>query len=595
MDKADKKQRLQKSVAKPKTAEKTKIKSKLRPQLHLGENAFYDIFFKNAPEAILITDSADKILLVNKSFVGVTGYKRPEVIGKKPSMFRSGLHDNDFYSKMWRSLTHKGNWKGEIWNKRKNGEVYREWLSISSLRNRKGQITNYIGIFADAATNFAQSTDSFSKQYYDPLTKLPNRLLLQDRLEFMINHARRNNELMALLLIDLDRFKLVNETFGYDAGDTLLKAMTDRLITCVRDVDAVFRLGADVFAIILEEIAQLEDAAKVAKRILESCTVPLKIDGHEVYIALSIGISIFPTDGDGKVPLLQSAETAMRRAKEMGSNNFQHYKPAMNTRAAEQLALESSLRNALSREEMHVFYQPQIALNTNRIVGMEALIRWKHPEMGMIPPGQFIPVAEATGLILPIGEWVLRNACKQAVEWQKNHEPIVISVNLSARQFIQQDLVEVVRNVLKETGLPPAFLELEITESLGMKNPEQTLKTLIDLKAMGVRIAIDDFGTGYSSLSYLKRFPIDTLKIDRSFVMDMPEDQSDAEIVKTIIALAHSLRLTLIAEGVEKESQAQYLLENGCEKIQGYLFSPPVPAEEFLRLLKRQGDIIAAT
>ena len=559
----------------------------------LGENAFHDIFFKNAPEAILITDSEGKILLVNKSFVSLTGYKKQEVVGKTPSILKSNLLAQEFYAKMWRSLKNKGSWKGEILNKRKTGEIYQEWLSISSLKNKNGEITNYIGIFADAKSRTVQSQQSLSKQYYDPLTKLPNRFLLQDRLEFMINHAKRNNELMALLLLDLDRFKLINETFGYEAGDTLLKTVTDRLITCVRDVDAVFRLGADEFAIILEEIAQLEDAAKVARRILESFSVPLEINGQEIYISTSIGISIFPTDGGGKVPLMQSAEAAMLRAKEMGSNNYQHYKPAMNTRAAEQLALENNLRSALSRDEMLVFFQPQLELKSNKITGMEALIRWKHPEMGMIPPVQFIPIAEATGLIIPIGEWVLRSACKQAVEWQKSHKPLVISVNLSARQFQQQDLVSIVKNVLSETGLEPKFLELEITESLGMKNPEQTLKTLTGLKAMGIKIAIDDFGTGYSSLSYLKRFPIDTLKIDRSFVMDMPEDQSDAEIVKTIIALARSLDLGVIAEGVEKDSQARYLLENGCEKMQGYLFSPPVPPQEFLRLLNKQEKLLA--
>jgi len=565
-----------------------KVKKTSSPQkFHLGESAFHDIFFKNSPEAILITDSNGKILLVNKSFVSITGYKKTEAIGKRPSILKSGLLNEDFYAKMWRSLKHKGSWKGEILNKRKNGEIYEEWLSISSLKNKKGEITNYIGIFADAKSRIVQSSESFSNQYYDPLTKLPNRFLLQDRLEFMINHARRNNELMALLFLNLDRFKLINETFGYDIGDTLLKTMADRLITCIRDVDAVFRLGADEFAIILEEIAQLEDAAKVARRVLESCSVPLEINGQEISVSTSIGISIFPTDGDGKAPLLQSAEAAMQRAKEMGSNNFQHYKPAMNTRAAEQLALENSLRSAISRDEMFVFFQPQLELKSKKITGMEALVRWKHPEMGMIPPIQFIPVAETTGLIIPIGEWVLRCACKQAVEWQKNHKPLVISVNLSARQFLQQDLVSIVKNVLDETGLESKYLELEITESLGMKNPEQTLKTLTDLKAMGIKIAIDDFGTGYSSLSYLKRFPIDTLKIDRSFVMDMPEDQSDAEIVKTIIALARSLDLSVIAEGVEKDSQAKYLLENGCEKMQGYLFSPPVPAPEFLRLLNK--------
>ena len=564
-------------------SEKTRDHS-INTAIDSSESAFFDVFFTNASEALFITDPKGRLLAANQSFVNMTGASLPGDIGAIPPILKSHHEDDDFYHTLWRTLKRKGSWKGEILNERGDGEIYREWLSISSHKNAKGETTHYVGTLMDAASQMSQT---FSKHYYDSLTKLPNRLLLQDRLEFMINHARRNNELMALLLLDIDRFKLINDTFGYETGDTLLQTMAGRLLTCVRDVDVVFRSGDDEFAVILEEIAHPEDAAKVAKRILHSCAGPLQVSGHDIHASVCIGISIFPTDGDSKVLMLQRSETAMHRARETGLNNYQHYKPSMNARALERLTLENDLRSALGKGELCTFFQPQVEIDTGRITGTEALIRWKHPELGMIPPTQFIPIAEDSGLILSIGEWVLRSACIQARKWQKTDAPIVISVNLSANQFQQRNLVSIVESALKNSGMLPSLLELEITESMSMKNPEDTLKMLTSLKDLGVRIAIDDFGTGYSSLSYLKRFPIDTLKIDRSFLMDIPENPRDAEIVKAIIAMAHSLNLTVIAEGVEKEAQAQYLLENGCEKMQGYLFSPPVPPQEFDRLLNK--------
>jgi diguanylate cyclase (GGDEF)-like protein/PAS domain S-box-containing protein len=552
-----------------------------------AESAFFGVFFTNASEAIFITDPKGKLITANPSFAAITGIDVAEAAGKIPAILKHGDADSDFYNTLMRSLKRKGSWKGEIVNTRSNGEICREWLSLSSHKNKNGNTTHYVGTLIDAA---AQMSQSLSKHYYDSLTKLPNRLLLQDRLEFMINHARRNNQLMALLLLDIDRFRLINDTFGYEIGDKLLQTIAERLNTCVRDVDVVFRSGDDEFAIILEEIAHQEDAAKVAKRILTSCAGPLQVNEHDIHTSVCIGISIFPHDGDGKVQMLQNAEAAMLRARETGLNNYQHYKPSMNARALERLTLENDLRSALSRYELCTFFQPQVEIKTGEITGMEALLRWKHPELGMIPPSQFIPIAEDTGLILSIGEWVLRSACLQARKWQKTGLPLVISVNLSANQFQQQNLVSIVESALKNSGMMPSLLELEITESMSMKNPEDTLKTLTGLKDLGVRIAIDDFGTGYSSLSYLKRFPIDTLKIDRSFLMDIPENHRDAEIVKAIIAMAHSLNLAVIAEGVETEQQAQYLIENGCRKMQGYLFSPPVPETEFERLLRKQAN-----
>ncbi|MDR0331350.1 MAG: EAL domain-containing protein [Chitinispirillales bacterium] len=560
---------------------KTLASAAARSGANPAESAFFDVFFNNSTEAIFITDPKGRLITANPSFIGITGVDLSAAVGLAPPILASEFHDREFYIALWRTLKRKGGWKGEILQRRASGEICREWLSISSHKNSGGEVTHYVGTFTDASNQMSQS---FSKHYYDSLTKLPNRLLLQDRLEFMINHARRNNELMALLLLDVDRFKMINDTFGYEAGDALLQTTADRLLTCVRDVDVVFRSGDDEFAIILEEIAHPEDAAKVARRILKTCSEPLQIDNCEIYATICIGISIFPTDGDGKVQMLQNAEAAMHRAREMGLNCFEHYKPSMNARALERLTLESDLRNALGRCELCAFYQPQVEIKTGRVTGAEALLRWKHPELGMIPPTQFIPIAEDTGLILSIGEWVLRTACFEARKWQKGGAPFVVSVNLSANQFQQENLVSIVESSLSNAGMPPELLELEITESMSMKSPEETLKMLRNLKELGVRIAIDDFGTGYSSLSYLKRFPIDTLKIDRSFLMDIPDSTRDSEIVKAIIAMAHSLNLTVIAEGVEMEPQVQYLLQNGCEKMQGYLFSPPVPVPEFEKI-----------
>ena len=547
-----------------------------------AETAFFDVFFTNATEAIFITDHEGQLITANPRFISLTGIDLAEARGKAPLILRSEFHDADFYLALWRTLKRRGNWKGEIINRRGDGEICREWLSVSSHKNSLGEVTNYVGTFADSASSMSQS---FSKHYYDSMTKLPNRLLLQDRLEFMINHARRNNQLMALLLLDIDRFKMINDTFGYEAGDALLRTTAERLITCTRDVDVVFRSGDDEFAIILEEIARPEDAAKVAQRVLDASAEPLSIGGHDIYATICIGISIFPTDGDGKVQILQNAEAAMRRAKEVGLNNFEHYKPSMNARALERLSLESDLRNAVGQSQLCAFYQPQVEIKSGRITGAEALLRWRHPDLGMVQPGQFIPIAEDTGLILSIGEWVLRNACIEARRCQEESgKAFVISVNLSVSQFRQQNLVSIVESALIDADLPPELLELEITETMSMKNPEDTMTVLRKLKDLGIRIAIDDFGTGYSSLSYLKRFPIDTLKIDRSFIIDIPENSRDAEIVKAIITMAHSLDLSVIAEGVEMEPQAQYLLDNGCESMQGYLFSPPVPLADFEKL-----------
>jgi diguanylate cyclase (GGDEF)-like protein/PAS domain S-box-containing protein len=548
-----------------------------------------DAIFLNSVEGIFITNSQHKIIRVNPGFCHITGYTAEEVLGKTPSILKSNRHDRKFYEQIYDSLDTTGSWHGEIWNRRKNGEVYPQWLSIIVLVDQNSADKEYIAIFSDI-TNLINKNETIQNDaHHDSLTGLPNRLLLHDRLEFILNLARRNKRVVAVLLLDIMRFKMINDTLGYTAGDALLQTLGLRLSSSIRDIDTVFRSGDDEFAIILDDVNEPDAVSKVAKRIIETCSLPFTIADQELYATVSIGISIFPSDAKDHEGLLKNAEDAMIRAKELGINNYQHYKPAMNNRAVEQLTLEHNLRKALMQQEFVIYYQPQVDLKTNEIVGIEALIRWKHPERGMISPGEFIPIAEESGLIIPIGEWVLRTACSQTEQWRRLYKKdLTISVNLSARQFLQQDIVSTVRTILDETGLPPRHLELEITESLGMKNPELTLRTLKELKQMGIHISIDDFGTGYSSLSYLKKFPIDTLKIDRSFVSDIQIDPNDAAIVLAIIALAHSMHLKVIAEGVEKIEQAEFLSLHACEEMQGYLFSPPIPGAEFAKLFEKQ-------
>ncbi len=544
-----------------------------------------EAIFNHNTEGIIITDQERTILRVNPGFTKITGYEAKEAIGLKPSFLKSDRHDEAFYHRMDATLVSEGKWQGEIWDRRKNGEIYPQWLTIVAVHTSENTL-RYVGIFTDITGYLNNNSAIRTHAYYDSLTGLPNRMLLHDRLNFMLNLARRQKGMMGVLFLDLNRFKLINDTLGYSFGDLLLQNVATRLKSCTRDVDSVFRLGDDEFAILLEDILHPQDASRVAKRILSACTQPYLIAEKELYVTVSIGISLFPSDGERFEDLLKNAETAMLRAKEIRISNYQHYKPSMNTQAFEQLAMEYNLQKALKNNQFLVFYQPLIDLKSKNIIGAEALIRWQHPELGMVAPNQFIPLAEETGLIIPIGEWVLDTACKQMHVWQERFQKqLIISVNLSARQFQQQDLFSMVNRVLRNACFEPEKLKLEITESIGMKNPEQTIVTLNQLKSMGIPIAIDDFGTGYSSLSYLKRFPIDTIKIDRSFVMEMQAGSNDNAIVDAIIAMAHSLTLNVIAEGVETKEQADYLLYKGCEQVQGFYFSKPVTDEAFEKLL----------
>ncbi len=418
--------------------------------------------------------------------------------------------------------------------------------------------------------------------YHDLLTGLPNRALFFDRLILALAHAKRHKEKLAICFLDLDRFKEINDTLGHSIGDALLRSVADRIRRCVREEDTLARFGGDEFTLLIPSLVEAEDAAKVAQKTLETIKIPFSIQDHDLFVSASIGISIFPADGTDAETLLKNADTAMYRAKEQGRDTYQLYAAAMNERALERMALENMLRRALENHELILHYQPLVDLATQSIYGAEALVRWKHPELGLLAPAHFIPLAEASGLIIPIGDWVLEEACRQAREWQKRFAGrFIVAVNLSARQFQQPDLVEKIQEVLRKTHYDATQLEIEITESNAMQNAENSIRTLLELKALGVRVSMDDFGTGYSSLSYLKRFPIDTLKLDRSFVLEVPTDETDSAIATAVIAMAHSMKLQVLAEGVETNGQLEFFKQLGCDRIQGYLFSRPLTADSF--------------
>lgn len=541
----------------------------------------------NMLEGVMITDHEGNILSINSAFSSTTGYSLDDVIGKNPRLLQSGRHTESFYKKMWSSVTKNGYWQGEIWNRKKNGREYIESLAISAIKNSQGLVTHYLGVFSDV-TRQKQAEDTIRHMaYFDPLTNLPNRALFRDRLKQAISFANRSKSLLAVLFIDLDRVKVINDTLGHDIGDRLLQGVARRMESCLREIDTIARLGGDEFMVLLPNIQNTDNIIKITEKILESLKPAFHFDGHELYITASIGISVFPNDAMDAASLLKNADTAMYRAKKQGRNLFQIFSKDMGAETVEQLSFENSLRRALEREEFVIHYQPQINLSTGQIVGMEALVRWHHPDKGLIYPQNFIHWAEDTGLIVPIGEWVLRKACHQNKAWHKaGFHHLKVAVNLSAVQFKQKNLLDTVANVLKESGLPAGSLELELTESVVMEHTGAAASVPHELKAMGVRLSIDDFGTGYSSLNYLKKLPVNTLKMDQMFIRDLTVDRHDAAIALAIINMGHGLNLTVVAEGVETESQLQFLKNFQCDGMQGYYYSRPVPADDFEQLLK---------
>ncbi len=538
-------------------------------------------------EGVILADLKGRILWVNNGFSRISGYSRDEAIGQTTNLLKSGLQSPSFYKSMWGELMKTGEWSGEIWNRRKDGEAYPEWLSIKTIYDELGQPERFIGVFSDISKHKRAQETIRHLTYYDAVTRLPNRYLFQDRFNQSLERAKRANRQVALVLVSLDRFKTINETLGHQTGDALLREVAQRLTNSVRGEDTVSRLRGDTFCCILAELGQTHDANPVINRILDAFALPFQIAGHELFITASLGISLFPLDGGEMDDLLQKAESAVNRSKERAENSYYFYTPEMNANSMERLRLETDLRKAINRGELVLYYQPKVDAQSGRLVGAEALVRWHHPEYGMVPPGRFIPIAEDTGLILPIGATVMKQACQQIQSWMaRGLTPVPVAVNLSAHQFRQPDMVQSVTRILSDYQVPQGMIELELTESAVMRNADSAIDVLMDLHHMGFSIAIDDFGTGYSSFSYLKRFPIDRLKIDRSFVQDLGRDQTGEEIVAAIIAMAHSLKMSVIAEGVESGQQLAMLRDMGCEEIQGFYYSRPLPEADFALLLQ---------
>ena len=544
--------------------------------------------FECAQESIILTDASNNIVSVNPAFLEMTGYVAAEVLGKNPRILSSDRHSADFYAAMWQAINSEDKWQGELWNRRKDGTIYPVWVRISVYRDAAGKLCNYVGVATDIAERYAAQESIRQLAYFDPLTQLPNRRMLEDRVGQALASSEREGKQSALLFIDLDQFKTINDSLGHSAGDQLLIEVAKRLSGCIRRMDTVARLGGDEFVVLLSDVT-MEGASEVAQKILDVVGRSFLFNEHELGVTPSLGISIYPQDGRDFETLLKHADTAMYRAKDAGRNAFQFFTHEMNAAALERLVLENSLRQGLERGEFIVYYQPQVEVLSGRIVGAEALVRWRHPKIGLVPPGKFIPAAEISGLIVSIGEWVLRESCQQNKAWQDaGLSTIRIAVNISSVQFRGMELESSVRAILDETGLAAECLELELTEGILMGGASETLDTLNRLSAMGVKLAIDDFGTGYSSLSYLKRFPIDKLKIDQSFVRDIVDDPDDLAIANAVISMGHSLRLGVIAEGVEHAEQLEILMNEGCDEVQGYYFSAPLPAGEFAELLRQQ-------
>jgi len=544
----------------------------------------------NIRDAVIITDLASSILAVNPAFTEITGYAEAEVLGKNPHLLKSGRHDRAFYQAMWKALQETGQWQGEIWNRRKDGEIYPELLTITSVRNEEGEPVHYLGVATDLS-QLRQDEERFQRLvHYDPLTGLPNRLLLEARLQHTLERAKREGNQAAVLVIDLDQFKIINDSHGHAAGDALLIAVIDRLRSRLRQADTLSRLAGDQFVLVLEALHEYQEAEIMAGSIQAALNEPFILpDGGKAYVRASVGISVYPQDGVTAQALLIGADAAVHRAKQLGGKQFCYYTSELNVLARASLEMEEALCRALEREEFVLYYQPKVDLRSGRVAGAEALVRWQRPDRGLVPPLDFIPVAEKNGLIEAIGTWVIQEACRQMRAWREaGLGEIKVAVNVSARQFRCGGLEEVIAKALTCYGVESSFLMLELTESMLMAEPEEAVARMTALKRLGVRLSLDDFGTGYSSLAYLSRFPIDQLKIDRSFVNDIITDPGAATIATSIIALAHRMRLSVVAEGVETEAQLGYLRQHNCDEMQGYLFSKPLPAGEFAGLL-RQG------
>jgi diguanylate cyclase (GGDEF)-like protein/PAS domain S-box-containing protein len=529
--------------------------------------------FEHCRDAILVMDRQYRVLAVNQAFTDISGYPSAEIVGHELPSLRWGVQDVAFYDQLLAHVAEHDHWEGELTSVRRNGEKYPVWMALTAIRDAARQLTSYMAILTDITDRKRAEEATRHQAEHDALTDLPNRVLFVDRLHQALATSRRQHSQFALMFLDLDRFKSINDTHGHQAGDMVLREVAARLTGCVRGVDTVSRLGGDEFVVLLADIGGVDQAAHVAGAVMQAVAQPVRAGEQEISLSVSIGIAISPSDGDDVDTLLRHADVAMYHAKQNGRNEFQFFSPEMNAHVIERVQMENKLRQALDNDEFILEYQPEIDIGSGRTIGVEALIRWRHPERGLLLPQEFIPVAEECGLIVPIGEWVLREACQQARKWRDEGFPVVVAVNLSNVQFIHNNLVHYVDAALAESGLDPAFLDLEITEGVIMTGDEATIATVNALRERGVQLTIDDFGTGYSSLSYLRRFPLSKLKIDRSFVDDITRDPADAAMIPAIIAVARSLKLRVIAEGVETLEQLRYLEQHGCDEYQGYYAS----------------------
>lgn len=537
--------------------------------------------FDSTLEGVLVTDRNGLIVHVNRAFMRITGYQQDEVIGQRPSKFKSGRHGATFYQQIYTTLTEQGEWSGEIWNRRKSGEIYPQWQTIRAICDDSGELSHYVAVFSDISAIKHSEQELAFLAHHDPLTGLPNRLLFNDRAEQAIAAAQANKRGCTLLLLDLDHFQSINDGLGHTIGDQLLKLVGERLREVLGTSVTLARLGGDEFGVLAENCQQIGHAGKLAQTIIERLREPFLCDDHRLFISASIGISLFPSDALSAEQLLRNADSALFKAKNNGRACYALYTEELTAHAQHRVETAGELRRALEQQELRVFFQPVHDLFSSQMVGVEALVRWHHPERGLVPPGEFIPIAERTGLIAEIDAWVLRQACRQMVQWQAQGKHLeFVAVNISSRLFGQHELFREVADVLHDTGLDPALLELEVTESAVMEDPEVALEQLHRLRELGLNLAIDDFGTGYSSLLRLKRMPVQKLKIDQGFVAGLPCDDDDVAIVRVIIALARSMGMKVHAEGIEQAEQARFLLEQQCQLGQGYWFGRPVPAQE---------------
>ena len=533
-------------------------------------------------DGVMVIDVNDRIVAINPAFTRITGYTASEAIGQDATITRSARHDVSFYQRMRADLADSGFWRGEIWKRRKNGELYLEWRTVSAVRDNAGAVTHHAAVFSDI-TKLKESQDKLDHMaHHDSLTALPNRLLFHDRLQHALQRAARDGEQLAVLFVDLDRFKNVNDTLGHDVGDELLKQVAGALAAQLREGDTLARLGGDEFIVLLEDIDGGAGAGYVAAKLVAMIEQPFMISGHELFVTGSVGISLYPGDAVELNMLIRNADVAMYQAKARGRNGYQFYAPSMTGEGVLRLRLDTLLRRSIEKHEIFLNYQPQVEIDSGRLIGVEALVRWNHPEFGLVAPARFIPLAEDIGFIHQLGKWVLYEACRQMIRWQEAGLFVPkIAVNLSVKQFERGGIVSMVADILGETGLAPHRLQLEVTESVIM-NTGDALVFINDLHAIGVGLAVDDFGTGYSSLAYLKQLPVQTLKIDRSFIQDISTDSNDEAIAIAIIQLGKSLKLSVIAEGVETEAQAAFLQRHGCKLAQGYFYSLPEMAQAVL-------------